>query len=320
MTKDEDESTRVEAEHSPIPGLDWRAFHNYVVRALAGDEAVPAAVLAHVDTARDRGETDLAKRDREWWWDFILRQSIVDALQSIDDGLGQLERMAAWYREQAAEMRREMEAIGRRMIERSEFIEEADAAIDGWGANGKLERAKTLEALRKRGVEADARMSDAQIVLLLRQEHQRALEEHARDSRSYGHLDAGQQEFESQARELEEKARAYRQERDEIIHDPDLTEEERARRLKNLQERIEEDVAYQAQEQERSQEAREAQRRESEASRDVAEVPDKMNMLMAFRDAVDASSVAVEADEDLAPDEPANAIVAAPLGSPGSEV
>jgi len=316
MTKDEDEPTPVEAEPSPIPGLDWRAFHNYVVRALTGDEAVPAAVLAHVEAARDRGNGDLAKRDREWWGRFVL-QAIHAALQSIDEDLGALEKTAAWYREQAAEMRREMDAIGRRMAERSEFIEEADAAIDGWAANGKLDRARALDALRKRGVEADSRMSDAQIVLLLRQEHQRALEEQARDSGSYVDLDAGQQEFERQARELEEKARAYREERDRIINDPDLTEEERARRLKELQERIGEDVAYEAQEQERSQEAREAGRRESEASRDADEaIEPTRGAFAAFRDTFNANATgtqvaAEDVDRSLGVDAPSGPQVSA---------
>ena len=51
---------------SPIPGMDWQTFRNFVGRALNGDETVPAAIRTRVNAALHDGETDLGSKDRRW--------------------------------------------------------------------------------------------------------------------------------------------------------------------------------------------------------------------------------------------------------------
>jgi|GEM_PF-2957995 len=276
-------------EISPIPGMDWRTFQNYVLRALTGDDSVPTSILARVGAAVERGERDLEQRDGRWWRDFFWNHMLSQSLAHIDEGIGELERMAGWYREQAAKMRNEMDEIGRRMGERDEFIAEVTDINNGWIKDGKLDRERAIEALRKRGVDANDRMSDAQILALLRDNQQRALEEQERDSKRYDHLDKWQGEFDREAEELEKRARAYLEERDRIMDEygPDLTDEQRAerqRRLDELEERVGKDVVHAGQKLEENQAEREAERLESETSRDISKDVDDRNPFMALAD------------------------------------
>ncbi len=306
-----------DAGPSPVPGLDWQAFRNYVIRALTGDEAVPASVLIYVNAAVARGERDLERRDHAWWRDFLWRQAIAESLQAVDGAIGELEGLAAWYREQAETMLSEMDQAARRMARRSEFIEEADSIIDGWERDGQLDRERAIEALGKRGVEANERMSDAQLVELLRPAQQRALEEQARDSDRYDDLDRGRQEFEQQTQALEEKARAYKDECDSIMNDPDLSDEERARQLQELRDRVGADVALEAARREIHKQAKQQLDREAEASRDASHTTDEMDMLMAFRDTFNTKSAGTATNEAQPQDQERTFAAEAPV-APGA--
>jgi len=78
-----------------------------------------------------------------------------------------------------------MEKIAQRMAERAEYVSEATDVIHDWEIDRKLDRERALEALRRRGIDADGKLSDAQLIELLRREQRRALEEDAEDSAAY---------------------------------------------------------------------------------------------------------------------------------------
>lgn len=201
---------------SPLPGLDMRDFRNLLVRALAGDELVPPALLTRVnDALRERGE-EARKRDTRWWEDLFWKQSLQDRLREIDALIGRYQDMADWHHDQAELARSRMQEATDKLGEIDEFIDGADDIIDK-SKEGKLDREKAIALLKSRGVEVDPDEDDSELIRKLTMERIKAREERLKwieqyeRSKSDAYLhDKLEEENRRKARELIERREVIR--------------------------------------------------------------------------------------------------------------
>lgn len=236
-------SHRDETGPSPVPGIDWQTFKNFVVRALNGDDTVPSAMTTLVNAALAKGETSLERRERDWWRDFLLRKAIEDQLREIDGLIDQYNKMADWHHGEAAKARGRMQEATDRLGEIDEFVTGVNEVFE----DGRFDRKKVIALLKSRGVEVDPNADEAVLEKHLREEQLKALRERSQWSKQYddAKADAGYHETEEAANRR--KAQELVQKRDAIRgggYDP----EEEARHLKKVSEEYKLDIQRKADE------------------------------------------------------------------------
>jgi hypothetical protein len=230
---------------SPVVGLDWQTFRNFVVRALAGDESVPPAISARVNSAAHGGESKLEEKDRSWWQAFLWQQMIQESLRQIDGLIGKYNAMAEWHHEQAEKARARMQEAADKLEAIDEFIGDADDVFNTKGRTGKFDRDKAIKALKNRGVDVSANEDDESLLAKLTREKQKALRERTVWSEAYGSAEGDVKRHTDLEEENRRKAEELIQRRDAVKgggYDP----QEEARRLGEIAEEYEADVRRKA--------------------------------------------------------------------------
>jgi len=176
-----------------------------------------------------------------------LQEQIGQSNERIGEFIQQYETMARWYREQAAKAAEAMDKIAERMAKNSEFINDAKELIEN-GRTGQLDREKARRLLLERGIKTEEDVSNERLLELLERERLKAIQNNIDLGHRYDEQKERKDRFETAAKEIEAKARELKQRRDEINNNNDLSLEEKARLLKELEDQYSADVQYRAKE------------------------------------------------------------------------
>lgn len=233
-----------EPEPSPIDGMDMATFRNYLIRALDGDETVPASIL----TVVQRGASDAAeakKKDLEFWERVFWLNAIEERLREIDRLIDRYNEMADWSHRQAMLARDRMREAGDKLDAIDAFVNGANDVMREKEATGKFDREKAIELLKTRGVNIDPNASNANILALLLQQRESSKRERKRWSEQYEQSSADATVYEQMEKECKTKAEELIKKREEILghgYSPD----EEAQKLKELNKKYQTDVQKKA--------------------------------------------------------------------------
>lgn len=193
---------------------------------------IPVSTAPNIDLRRDAEE----KKEKDHTFEMMmqmLQEQIRESNERISKMIDECHKMAEWCREQAKKAAEAMDKIAERMTKNSKFINEANELIESASTNGQFDKEKARRLLLERGVKTDEKISDAKLMDLLKTQRDEANKDIFRDTKSYEEWEKQKQKYEESAEEIERLARELKQRRDEIneLEDP----EERAQRLKELQ-------------------------------------------------------------------------------------
>ncbi len=234
---------------SPLPGMDGATYGNFLVRALSGDESVPAAVLTRVRVTRGEDTPEDRKSSSQPLRDFLLRRVIEQQLEEIDRLIAHYNSMADWHRNQAVAARGRMQDTLDQLNEVGEFLTEANKLLEEYERTGKLDREKALEELRRRGIVADADWEDDQLLDLLTDGMKKAAEERDRllDRLDQDELEA--KRHEELERESRRKAQELVDHRDTIrarVQSGEINAQEASRQLGKINNEYKADIQIRA--------------------------------------------------------------------------
>jgi DNA repair exonuclease SbcCD ATPase subunit len=227
--------------------MDWPTFRNFVLRAQAGDETVPASVAARVNAAVLAGERNPAERDRRWWLEFWLRQALQESVRKLDDLIDRYRQIADWHREEAEKARERMRQAADRLADADAFITDVDDIFNARARAGRLDRDKALKALRGRGINFHPDVDEGVLLAELARQKEAALVERRQSVSEFESANGDATRHEESERENRRKAEELIGKRD-AIRNSGCDADEELRRLNQAAEEYEADVRLKADE------------------------------------------------------------------------
>ena len=237
--------------------MDRLTFGNFLTRAMAGDDTVPATILNRINAAlRGRG-IDPKDAEAQRWRDFFWRQVLDQTHRAIDDLIGRYNEMADWHREQAELARGRMREAADKLAEIDKFVTGADDILNEKERTGKFDRAKAVAMLKQRGIAVGPDEDDQSILNKLTEERRKALEQRREWSRRYDQANEDATRHDDLERENRRKAKELMEKRD-AIRSGGYGPEEEALRLRQVANEYKLDVQQRAVEMERERKAAES--------------------------------------------------------------
>ncbi|MCE7888004.1 MAG: hypothetical protein DYH13_10960 [Alphaproteobacteria bacterium PRO2] len=176
----------------------------------------------------------------------MLKEQIRQSNERISKMIDKCFEMAEWCRKQAEKAAEAMDKIATRMAKNSEFINEVDELFESYKATGHFDREKARKLLRERGIKTGDDISKEKLLELLQKEQLSATENNKELSERYEEQKEQEEKFKTWREEIEKLANELKQRRDEINEDAHLSLEEKAQRIKELEEQYTVDVQNKA--------------------------------------------------------------------------
>lgn len=164
----------------------------------------------------------------------ILQEQITESNKRISAMIDQCLVMAEWCREQARKAADAMDHIVERMAKNSDLIHEADEMMESYQATGHFDREKARRRLLERGIHTSADIDDTKLIQLTEQARHESLQDNKDLSEKHAAHEKQRAAWETQEKELREDAQAIK-EKQTAVNDGNLTPEEQARQLNELE-------------------------------------------------------------------------------------
>lgn len=234
-----------EAERSPMAGMDLPTFRNFLMRALSGDETVPATFLVRLNRAVLQHGSESRRQGAEWWERVLWQQMVLERLREIDRLVERYNRMVDWHHGQAEKARARMQEATDRLGEIDAFVDGADEVLRNVERTGKLDRERAIELLRSRGIEVKGNEDEQTLIRKLMIDKQKATDEKRAWSTQYDRAKGEADYHDDMEEECKRKARELVEKRDAIRgggHEP----EEEERQLRQVSEEYKADIRIKA--------------------------------------------------------------------------